>query len=42
MSLKTILLEGRVEDVYTKRIADGSPGIEKIYYDEIVPGSAEY
>ena len=40
MSLKTILLEGRVEDVYTKRIADGSPGIEKIYYDEIVPGSA--
>ncbi len=40
MSLKTILLEGRVEDVYTKRIADGSPQIEKIYYDEIVPGSA--
>ena len=40
MSLKTILLEGRVEDVYTKRISDGSPQIEKIYYDEIVPGSA--
>ena len=40
MSLKTILLEGRVEDVYTKRISGGSPQIEKIYYDEIVPGSA--
>ncbi len=40
MSLKTILLEGRVEDVYTKRISGESPGIEKIYYDEIVPGSA--
>jgi len=40
MSLKTILLEGRVEDVYTKRISTGSPQIEKIYYDEIVPGSA--
>ena len=40
MSLKTILLEGRVEDVYTKRISGESPQIEKIYYDEIVPGSA--
>ena len=40
MSLKTILLEGRIEDVYTKRISTGSPQIEKIYYDEIVPGSA--
>ena len=40
MSLKTILLEGRVEDVYTKRISGELPGIEKIYYDEIVPGSA--
>ena len=41
MSLKTILLEGRVEDVYTKRIADGSPEIENIYYNKIVPGSAD-
>jgi len=40
MSLKTILLEGRVEDVYTTRISGESPQIEKIYYDEIVPGSA--
>ena len=40
MSLKRILLEGRVEDVYTKRISGESPQIEKIYYDEIVPGSA--
>jgi hypothetical protein len=42
MSLKTILLEGRVEDTYSKYIAagDASPQIEKIYYDEIVPGSA--
>ena len=42
MSLKTILLEGRVEDTYSKYIAagDASPQIQKIYYDEIVPGSA--
>ena len=44
MSLKTILLEGRVEDTYSKYIDSerwlGSPQIEKIYYDEIVPGSA--
>ena len=42
MSLKIVLIEGRVEDVYSKYIAagDASPQIEKIYYDEIVPGSA--
>ena len=44
MSLRTILLEGRVEDTYSKYIDSerwlGSPQIEKIYYDEIVPGSA--
>tara|TARA_R110002050_G_scaffold205580_2_gene341352 strand:- start:57 stop:1820 length:1764 start_codon:yes stop_codon:yes gene_type:complete len=39
MSLKTILIEGRVEDVFAKHIKSGSPSIEKIYYDEIVPGS---
>ena len=42
MSLKIVLIEGRVEDVYSKYIAAGDalPQIEKIYYDEIVPGSA--
>jgi len=39
MSLKIILIEGRVEDVFAKHIKSGSPSIEKIYYDEIVPGS---
>jgi len=39
MSLKTILIEGRVEDVFAKHISNGPPQIEKIYYDEIVPGS---
>ena len=41
MSLKTILIEGRVEDVYSKHISNGPPQIEKIYYDKIVPGSAD-
>jgi len=42
MSLKTILIEGRVEDVLNKHFK-GTPGgyLEKIYYDEIVPGSPE-
>ena len=42
MSLKTILLEGRVEDVLNKHFK-GTPGgyLEKLYYDEIVPGSAD-
>ena len=42
MSLKVILIEGRVEDVLNKHFK-GTPGgyLEKIYYDEIVPGSAE-
>jgi hypothetical protein len=42
MSLKNILIEGRVEDVLNKHFK-GTPGgyLEKIYYDEIVPGSAE-
>ena len=42
MSLKLILLEGRVEDVLNKHFK-GTPGgyLEKIYYDEIVPGSAD-
>ena len=43
MSLKVILMEGRVEDVLNKHFAGTSPGssLEKIYYNEIVPGSAE-
>ena len=43
MSLKVILMEGRVEDVRNKHFAGTSPGssLEKIYYNEIVPGSAE-
>ena len=42
MSLKIVLIEGRVEDVHSKYIAAGDalPQIDKIYYDEIVPGSA--
>ena len=42
MSLKVILMEGRVEDVLNKHFKT-SPGsiIEKVYYNEIVPGSAE-
>ena len=42
MSLNKILIEGRVEDVLNKHFK-GTPGgyLEKIYYDEIVPGSAE-
>jgi hypothetical protein len=42
MSLKVILIEGRVEDVLNKHFKT-SPGsiIEKVYYNEIVPGSAE-
>ena len=42
MSLKIILIEGRVEDVLNKHFK-GTPGgyLEQIYYDEIVPGSAE-
>ncbi len=41
MSLKTILIEGRVEDVFAKQFADASPGsyLNRIYYAEIVPGS---
>ncbi len=41
MSLRNILVEGRVEDVLNKHFK-GTPGgyLEKIYYDEIVPGSA--
>ena len=41
MSLKIVLIEGRVEDVHSKYIAAGDalPQIDKIYYDEIVPGS---
>jgi len=42
VSLKLILIEGRIEDVLNKHFK-GTPGgyLEKIYYDEIVPGSAE-
>ena len=42
MSLGKILIEGRVEDVLNKHFK-GTPGgyLEKIYYDEIVPGSVE-
>ena len=42
MSLKLILIEGRIEDVLNKHFK-GTPGgyLEQIYYDEIVPGSAE-
>jgi hypothetical protein len=42
VSLKLILVEGRIEDVLNKHFK-GTPGgyLEKIYYDEIVPGSAE-
>ena len=42
MSLKVILIEGRVEDVYTKHFTDNtSTFITDIYMNEIVPGSAE-
>ena len=41
MSLKTILLEGRVEDVFNKHFRGALfAGLDKIYYNEIVPGSA--
>ena len=42
MSLKNILIEGRVEDVLNKHFSGTSPGsyLEKVYYAEIVPGSA--
>ena len=41
MSLRNILVEGRIEDVLNKHFK-GTPGgyLEKVYYDEIVPGSA--
>ena len=41
MPLRKILVEGRVEDVLNKYFK-GTPGgyLEKVYYDEIVPGSA--
>ena len=41
MSLRNILVESRIEDVLNKHFK-GTPGgyLEKIYYDEIVPGSA--
>ena len=43
MSLKVILIEGRVEDVLKKHFSGTSPDsyLHKVYYDEIVPGSAE-
>lgn len=43
MSLGKILIEGRVEDVLNKHFSGTSPGsyLEKVYYTEIVPGSAE-
>ena len=41
MSLKTILIEGRIEDVYTKHFTDNtSTFLTDIYMNEIVPGSA--
>tara|TARA_R110002051_G_scaffold121622_1_gene194741 strand:+ start:1868 stop:3640 length:1773 start_codon:yes stop_codon:yes gene_type:complete len=41
MGLKNLVIEGRVEDVLNKHFK-GTPGgyLEKLYYDEIVPGSA--
>ena len=42
MSLKTILIEGRVEDVYKKYFTDStSTFLTDVYTNEIVPGSAE-
>jgi len=42
MSLKTILIEGRVEDVYKKYFTDNtSTFLTDVYMNEIVPGSAE-
>ena len=42
MPLKKILIEGRVEDVLKKHFSGTSPDsyLHKVYYDEIVPGSA--
>jgi len=42
MSLRNILIEGRVEDVLNKHFSGTSPDsyLHKLYYDEIVPGSA--
>ena len=42
MSLKTILIEGRVEDVYKKYFMDNtSTFMTDAYMNEVVPGSAE-
>ena len=42
MSLKTILIEGRIEDVYKKYFTDNtSTFLTDVYMNEIVPGSAE-
>ena len=47
MSLKTILIEGRVEDVFKNHFKGfeggtaSAPILTKIYYNEIVPGSKE-
>ena len=43
MSLENLIIEGRVEDVFNKQFAGTSPGsyLDKVYYNEIVPGSAE-
>ena len=42
MPLRKILVESRVEDVLNKHFKGTSGGyLEKIYYDEIVPGSAQ-
>jgi len=42
MSLKTILIEGRVEDVYKKYFTDNtSTFMTDAYMNEVVPGSAE-
>lgn len=42
MSLKVILIEGRVEDVYKKYFTDStSTFLTDVYRNEIVPGSAE-
>ena len=42
MSLKIILIEGRVEDVFNKYFK-ATPGgyLEEIYYQQVVPGSAD-
>ena len=42
MSLKTILIEGRIEDVYKKYFTDNtSTFMTDAYMNEVVPGSAE-